>query len=677
MSAPVEDSEVVERDSARSGDDKSEVAPERGRLRSFARELARLYGSADPRSLGVFRIALATLLLFDVARRIPDVPYFYSNTGFLTNHFALYRPMSSHLFSVYHAFGDRELVVALMIFQILVNALLLIGWRTKVMQVLAAVLITSLNSRSILLENGGWVVLNLLTVWSLFLPLGKRFSVDALVASWRARREVNVEALNDRSSPKKNHDPVYSLAVTALIAQWVVIYVFNVVHKTGRPWRDGTAVYYFFQQDRMVTDFGAWVRNVIPLEGMKAMSWSALAIESAIAILLVMPWSRHRARLAAFALAVALHGSIDAVVQLGPFSYAMMIMFLALLGPEHWAWLEKKLRARASARVLVLDADDGFSIGVGRLVKRLDSFGLVTFAQGPGAARASDASAPALPSAVTRQLLEETWVVVDPETGEHWTGARALDRLFDALPLPKLTIAWVRIPGVRGAVEALARRAARRRSRWTRLLGLEDVRSDAVDEPPISESSARAFARRLAALASTACVAILLVAETSQVLIENRAVPAALKPKSRPEWMTSLVLFPRLFQGWSMFAPGPPMEDGRVVVDGRTADGRKLDPFTGKEPSWDIQPPGGFRMNQLWGDFHRRIGEQRFRAYVPGVRDMLRTFHVTTGRPEDAMVAFDVWYVSETVPPPGKPRRKARRRKLISHNIVRDPTPFP
>jgi hypothetical protein len=42
------------------------------------------------------------------------------------------------------------------------------------------------------------VVLTELVVWSMFLPVGRRFSVDALRASLEARRETTPEALNDR-----------------------------------------------------------------------------------------------------------------------------------------------------------------------------------------------------------------------------------------------------------------------------------------------------------------------------------------------------------------------------------------------------------------------------------------------------------------------------------------------
>jgi hypothetical protein len=57
------------------------------------------YASADPRSLGLLRWALGSLLFVDLARRLPDVVMHYSNGGWLTNHYLLFRPMSPWLFS--------------------------------------------------------------------------------------------------------------------------------------------------------------------------------------------------------------------------------------------------------------------------------------------------------------------------------------------------------------------------------------------------------------------------------------------------------------------------------------------------------------------------------------------------------------------------------------------------
>ena len=113
------------------------------------------YGTADPRSLGLFRIALACLLFVDVARRWADVDAHYANTGWLTNHFMLFRPMSDHLFSIYLACSTPGEVRTLMAFHLLVCVLLAVGWHTRIMHVLAALLLVSINSRNIMLENGG------------------------------------------------------------------------------------------------------------------------------------------------------------------------------------------------------------------------------------------------------------------------------------------------------------------------------------------------------------------------------------------------------------------------------------------------------------------------------------------------------------------------------------------
>jgi hypothetical protein len=118
-----------------------------GRLGKF---LKTAYASADPRSLGLFRIALGALMFFDVLRRYPEIPFHYSNTGWLTNHFALFRPMSEHLLSVYLAFSSPNEVRFLMQLHMLCCILFAIGWRTRLMHALLVILVISINSRNIM-----------------------------------------------------------------------------------------------------------------------------------------------------------------------------------------------------------------------------------------------------------------------------------------------------------------------------------------------------------------------------------------------------------------------------------------------------------------------------------------------------------------------------------------------
>lgn len=608
------------------------------------------YATVDPRSLGVFRILFAMALLHDVARRWPDLVDHYSNAGWLTNHFAMFRPMSDHLFSLYLAFSTPAEVHVFAALHLLVNFLLLIGWRTRVMQVLAFVLIVSLNSRNIMLENGGFVVVHLIALWTCFLPLGRRYSVDALLLSMKQRRLGTLDALNDVSEPKDRTAPVVSLAVPVIILQFAIIYYFNVVHKTGPAWKDGTAVYYFFQQDRMVTAFGAWLRFHVGLDLVKLMTWSTLVMESLIALFLVSPVYSKWLRMVGWALVFALHMSIDAVVQLGPFSYAMFVIHSIFIPKEFWGFWQRRNLERHGVRVVAVDTSSGFSLWCAGLLKRLVPTGSVRFER------------------ATRKDGDQLVVTVGHRDARV-VGAKALLAVVEPSPPLRFLFFWVRIPFFQGWVDRLLTRTLARRDRLSSQWALDElVGQDQHSGPP----SGRAKAVHLAASAAgTVVLMFFVVSCTSQVLIENRAIPAWLKPSKRPEWMTAAVVYPRLFQGWSMFAPDPPRDDGKIVVEGRTKDGRRFDPLSQSEPDYELNPPEGFRMNQLWGDFHRRIWQPRFRSYWNGVRDYLRNHHTITNKPENELVAFEVYYVSEVVPPPGEPRPAPRKERLFSWGNMR------
>lgn len=622
------------------------VAPEPAA--GFWPRLRAIYGSADPRSLGLFRVALGTLLFVDVALKFPAVEAHLSNAGWLPNHFALFRPMSPYLFSVYFAFGSPLEVKLLLGLHLLVCLLLLVGYRTKLMQILVLVLTTSLNSRNLAIENGGTVVLNLLVAWSVFLPLGQRFSVDAVRSSLAARRETSADALNDRLDPPRAVRPVVSLAVTALLLQWAVIYLFNTLHKNGAAWRDGTAVHYFLQQDRLVTWLGAWLRGVLPLGAIKTLSYGTLIIEGLVPLLLLSPIRPHVTRLVAFALVALLHLSIDSVLQLGSFSWAMLAAFVALLPPQAWDAMERYFRARRHASVLHVSTSSGASLLLARLVKRFDALGLVTF-------RALDEASPkkshkTLAVSVNGEKTETGWDALLALAGSLWFGARPL---------------WLLAPLLKKRVSKRLAQLGSAPAELDELLGTAPLTAEAdarADEP----SRAVVVLRQLRATLREAAVAGLLAVSAMQVLLENAAVPESLRPKHRPAALEAIVTYPRLFQGWSMFAPDPPMSDGRLVIDGVTRDGRRLDPLTGQPPVFEVQPAGAPRTNLIWGYFHVRIAEERFHAYWNGVREFLMRHHELTGRPADALRSFDAYFVSQRFAAPGQKQAPPERRKLFS-----------
>jgi hypothetical protein len=168
-----------------------------------------------------------------------------------------------------------------------------------------------------------------------------------------------------------------------------------------------------------------------------------------------------------------------------------------------------------------------------------------------------------------------------------------------------------------------------------------------------------------------------MVAWGMAVLHDNRYASQRFNVK-RPEWAIELMEYPRLLQGWGMFAPEPPFEDGRLVVDGRSQDGRKLDPLTGLEPDFDPHTEKGWGHEQFWCDYHNRI---RYSGHAPNrqhLRQYLLNHHKFTGKPADKLVAFDVWWVQDQSPMPGERHGKPLKPlKLTSHGKVRDSGAIP
>ena len=167
-------------------------------------------------------------------------------------------------------------------------------------------------------------------------------------------------------------------------------------------------------------------------------------------------------------------------------------------------------------------------------------------------------------------------------------------------------------------------------------------------------------------------VGVLVVVCATQLMIENGALRQFVNVR-QPEWMAMVINYPRIFQGWGMFAPEPPYDDGRLVVDGRTASGRKLDPLMGGEPDFDPRTTVGWGHEQFWCDYSNRI---RFPGHQPNRQHLeayLLNLHKYNHRPEEQLVAFDVWWISDRSPPPGQLRGEVQPpEKLMSYGIVPD-----
>ncbi len=139
-------------------------------------------------------------------------------------------------------------------------------------------------------------------------------------------------------------------------------------------------------------------------------------------------------------------------------------------------------------------------------------------------------------------------------------------------------------------------------------------------------------------------------AAVNQALVELWCVKErVLVPQ--PEPLATLAHKFRFLQGWFMFSPNPVMDDGTIVTDAVTVDGRHIDPFMdGKPPNFDLLSAKSLWLTQIWGDYFNRMKDSGSNRYRDAMKEYIYRYHIRTGRPQDEIVSGEVWWVHDMNP---------------------------
>lgn len=586
------------------------------RARDFLR--ARYLG-ADLRTLGLFRLVIGALLCLNCLRVWNDATLYYSNEGVFSNDWHLFKPSGDFNFSVFHAFSSPAEVHVAFALALACFFCFAIGYRTRLFNALSLLWITSLDNRLVLVENGGYVVVNLTVFWALFLPVGARFSVDALRRAFRETQ--GVEAMVTRERPTGPHR---SLASLFIVVNFGLVYLFNVVNKYGSTWRAGDTVHYVLHLDRLGTPVAAWFRETLPYPAMRVASWSVLIVEALIVMLIFWPRGRRYTRPLAQLLIVGLHTTFGVMMQLGPFSWFMIGWSTVLLCAVHWEALGRVFREEVPGTEISVERASGLAIWIGRLIAAGDGPRHLRWVPHGGGAP------------LRARRGDGAW-----ETGRRafWLAARATPG--------GRALSWLRLPSL-GLIDLGLALAFAHPAATGRFFGL-DRRGAAPPRPP---SPLARRAARWGGRLREAIVVLFALLFLSQILNENKSIPPLFKHQL-PKPIHALVVYPRLFQGWGMFAPNPVREDGVLAIEAVTIDGRRLDPLRGKEPDLDLSDDRGAGLNQIHQDYGNRIRQPGNRHHRQALDRFLKGYHHFTNRPDDEIVAYVVWWLRDQCPEPG------------------------
>ena len=131
----------------------------------------------DTRSLGIFRICLGILCLFDILRRWDYIDIFYTNNGIIS---ASTTGSYYKMFTLLTTFTNSWEVHLFFLVGIISSFFLIIGYKTRLSHIICAIVIISIHNRAIILENASDMFMNSILIWTAFLPLGINYSIDAL-----------------------------------------------------------------------------------------------------------------------------------------------------------------------------------------------------------------------------------------------------------------------------------------------------------------------------------------------------------------------------------------------------------------------------------------------------------------------------------------------------------------
>lgn len=296
------------------------------------RRLGELFG-IDMRTLAVVRIGLALLILVDLVNRGQHLVAHYTDEGVLPRGALIEHLLPKWRFSLHLMNGEAGFQILLFGIAAGLAILLLLGYRTRLVAVFSWIMLASLQSRNPMVLQAGDSVLRMLLFWAMFLPLGAVWSLDAKVAGPSTAR-----------IPKR----AISAASVALLLQLVFVYEFTVVLKNDPSWfRDFTAVYYALSIDHFVTPLGVYIRQFPEL--MKMLTMATLVVEIGCPILAFSPVANGPIRTAVIVSMIGFHLGLSLTLEIGLFSYIMMVGWLAFIPSWFWDKVGLSVRKMANA----------------------------------------------------------------------------------------------------------------------------------------------------------------------------------------------------------------------------------------------------------------------------------------------------------------------------------------
>lgn len=308
---------------------------------------------------GLMRIAWAATAFAFLLLQWSDVGFFYGARGIVPPELFSSSFRSDFRFTVFDYIQEPPAVFAVYLFTLAALLSMMIGWKTRLSTIVAALLLFSFHERNLLPLGGGDTVLRNWGFLLMIAPQISAFSLDRAKKQWRSWEE-------SRTLLPPLTTPVWPWRL--LLWQFIVIYIASGIDKsTGSMWWDGTAVASAIHHGH----FARWPMGVMDVVAAASpvISYATLVFEFGWILMLIPRWlvpelpqfvRPHAVRRALLLGGVLFHGGIFVLMDVGSFSVAMLAGYLGLLLDEDFidlrGWLNRKSPLKKSQIVVLYDA---------------------------------------------------------------------------------------------------------------------------------------------------------------------------------------------------------------------------------------------------------------------------------------------------------------------------------